>query len=158
MARHDDLNWSAGIDGFRRPIWSIPKEVSPTPNCGTLSPILNWHDWGSCSHQAGNANDRAIRSCSKQTEDSNIAFYLRGTFEIAIFIAEQDGQDRRIESVGFGDFEIAATRIRKRTVEAVALEDRVARDAPWSARAGAGHWKRGEKAVPSFPAGSHEAP
>ena len=47
----------------------------------------------------------------------------------AIFIAALDGQIRRVESAGFGDYELAASWIRKRSAGTVALEDRV-RDAP----------------------------
>ena len=42
----------------------------------------------------------------------------------ASFIAAQDGRNRRVESAGFDDYELAASRIRKRTAGAVALEDR----------------------------------
>ena len=41
----------------------------------------------------------------------------------------QDGQNQHIESDSFDDFELSVSRFRKRTAEAVALEDRD-RDAP----------------------------
>ena len=46
-----------------------------------------------------------------------------------ILNAVQDGQNFRIVSVSFGDFVMAAIRIRKRIVKAAVLEDRD-RDVP----------------------------
>ena len=94
--------------------------------------------------QCGRSGLRATRLSSSSLRYVAVSSHLPirwvGGIIFKIFISAQDGQNLRSESVGFGDFEIAAIWIRKRGVDAHVLED-LGRDATLSARADVGHWK-----------------